>query len=520
MQVYQDRNSMWQTIRKLFAREAQPPREKDLVLQATGEPTSVGVNLERERRDFTVLAKEFEHLFAYRPHLIPLVTEVKAGQDVSQVRKVLQDAVSAQRDTLRELLDGLKPQLLQFKDAPELKEHFETLLGILQHSLPAKAGVEDFHRHYHLELSRLLVEHPPATEETPLPPERVGLETLASEMVVFETPNAKPTPFEQTLAAQGDMLAELNVLMAGFQGSTESEYQDFVTALAALKVAHDTHHVVPELVLKARESYRRFESLRQQQRTSLRDEQKQRVQNHLANLRALPVLPALQTTSASTKRVLEDYLKQLEETTLEEHDLQSAEALFEDFKKQVSMTYRSELMALVGRAAKVNATGLLVDLQRAGQILEGGQYPNLETLSRSLDQTIAQEKHRKASQQRASKFSHDLDEAHLTFMPLAKLNNDEVETVQQSLTYLESQREHFQKASAVVQSELQKTLTKTKMKLKKLAKQLEATRAVAEELTSSNLLDNFFDDPLDATLKNVLPKTNDHLEHGNGSFDK
>jgi hypothetical protein len=152
---------MWKTIRKLFFREAQPPREEESVLQTTGEPISVGVGLERERRDFTALAKEFEHLFAYRPDLIPLVTEARAGQDVANLRKLLQNAVSDERDTLRELLESLKPQLLQFKDAPELKEHCETLLGILQHSLPAKAGVEDFHRHYHLELSGLLVEHPP-----------------------------------------------------------------------------------------------------------------------------------------------------------------------------------------------------------------------------------------------------------------------------------------------------------------------------------------------------------------------
>jgi beta-lactamase superfamily II metal-dependent hydrolase len=52
-------------------------------------------------------------------------------------------------------------------------------------------------------------------------------------MVLFETPNAKPTPFEQTLAAQGDMLAELNVLMARFQGSTKSEYHDFVAEIEA-----------------------------------------------------------------------------------------------------------------------------------------------------------------------------------------------------------------------------------------------------------------------------------------------
>jgi hypothetical protein len=340
-------------------------------------------------------------------------------------------------------------------------------------------------------------------------------------MVVFETPNAKPTPFKQTLAAQGDMLAELNVLTARFQGSTEGEYQDFVTALANLKTAHDTHHVVPELVLKARESYRRFESLKQQHAHSLRDEQKRHLQGHLTALRALPILPTLQTSLGSTKRVLEAYLSQLEETPLEEHDLQNASALFADFKKQLELSCRSELMALVSRAAKVNATSILVELQRAGQLLEGGQYPKLETLSHALSQTIAQDKHRKASQQRAYKFNHDLHDAQAAFTPLAKLNNDEVETVRQSLTYLESQGEHFQKASAVAQGELQKTLTKTKTKLKKLAKQLEATRAVAEELTTNHFLDHFFGDPLDDKVQSeILETPKENRLRPSGQFEK
>ena len=215
----------------------------------------------------------------------------------------------------------------------------------------------------------------------------------------------------------------------------------------------------------------------------------------------------LQRHADSTKRVLEDYLKHLEFAPLKEHALQSAEALFDDFKKHLAMTYRSELMKLVARAASANATSLLVDLQRAGQMLEGGQYPNLETLSQSLSQTLAQDKHRILSQRRAYKFDHDLHDALSAFTHSAKLNNDEVESVRQSLSYLEGQREHFQTASAVVQSELQKTLTKTKAKLKKLAKQLEATRAVAHELTTRDILKHLFDDPSDTNVKGVL------LEH-------
>ena len=129
---------MWGKLQQLFRRQPAPPPPEPPVVQVSPEPTSVGVSLERERRDFTALAKEFEQLFAYRPDLIALVTEANAGQDVTGVRKLLQDAVSAQRDTLRELLESLKPQILQFNGASELKEHLGVLLTTLQNTLPSK----------------------------------------------------------------------------------------------------------------------------------------------------------------------------------------------------------------------------------------------------------------------------------------------------------------------------------------------------------------------------------------------
>jgi hypothetical protein len=507
---------MWGKLQQLFRRQLTPSAEPKPVL-TSAEPTSVGVGLERERRDFTALAREFETLFSYRPDLIPLVTEVKAGQEVVAVRKTLQEALARERETLRELLESLKPQLQRLGEtfgSGELQEHLGGLLTTLQTSLPTKTTVDSFHRLYQVELSKLPGEQPVLTEATAaLDFERETLENLASEMIVFESQEAKPisssslvkpSAYEQSLEAQGEMLAELEMSLMRYQGHPLAEYQDFSAALTALKAAQETKHIAPELVLRTRESYHRFESLRQQQAQSLHEEQKARLQAHLTTLRALPVLPSLQRQAESTKRVLEDYLAQLELAPLEDHAIKSAGALLEDFKKHLDLSYRSELMTLVGRAAAAKATGILVELQRAGQLLEQGHYPNLETLARSLDQTVAQDKHRAQSQQRAYKFEHDLQAAFVAFGPLAKLNNDEVADVRQSLAYLESQREHFLSSSSVVQRELQKALTQAKSKLKKLAKQLVATSAVAEQLVASHLLDDLFDAP-SAEVKDVPP---------------
>jgi hypothetical protein len=144
-------------------------------------------------------------------------------------------------------------------------------------------------------------------------------------------------------------------------------------------------------------------------------------------------------------------------------------------------------------------------LQRAGQMLEQGQYPNLGGLARSLAQTLTNDKQRVQSKRRAYKFEQTLHDVFRTFGPLSRLNNEEVDTLRQTLAYLGSQQEHFQTASPVVQSELEKSLSESKLSLKRLAKQYEATSAVAEELVTSHILDDIFADSSGLQASNTVP---------------
>jgi hypothetical protein len=505
---------MWGKFRNLFARERVSQPGEVPVTQIAGEPTSVGVGLERELRDLAVLAREFEPLFAYRPDLIPLVTEV-TDHDLNRVRKTLQEATEQERKRLTQSLEGLKPQFSQLaktSGSTELQERLGSLLTILETNLPTRAALDHFHQLYAFELMRLPGEQPAATEVVnPLGPgnselgnsdlENLNLQTLASDAPL------EHSVYEQSLEAQGKTVAELKVLMLRYPDENSSDYQDFVSALTSLQLAQESNLIAPDLVIRARESYHRFESGRQRQAHSLLEAQKLRIQQHLTALQALPILPSLLRQGESTKRVLEDYLSQLNLAPLEENALQSAGALFDNFKKQLDLSYRSELMNLVGRAATAKATPILVELQHAGQMLEQGKYPDLAVLATSLSQLLASDKHRLLSQRRTEKFSERLESARLEFAPLAKLNNEEVDSVLQSLAYLEGQQEQFQKASVIAQRDLEKSLTQCKAKIKRLAKQYEATSAVAEELITSNILDSFFEEGSHAEAANgVVPQ--------------
>lgn len=486
---------MWGIIRKLFGRQSVPQSQEETFSSPLVEPTSVGVDLERDLRDLAQVVREFEPLFAYRPDLMSKVSELKENFDVKSIQKNLRKAASQESQRLRHSLETLKPQLAQLNNA-DLEERLSILLTTLETTLPTRATLDHFHQLYAQELMRLPSENTSSSEVlNVLATDKPSLEELAANAPI------KHSIYEQSLEAQGKTVAELRVWTARYQDDASSGYQDFVAALTSLQLAHESQLLAPELVLQATESFHRFENSKQQQALSQRDTQKQQVERQLAALQALPVLPVMQSQAERSRRVLEDYLSQLNYGPLANNALDNATALFDNFKKQLELAYRTEIMRLVSRATAANVQTILMDLQHAGQLLEGGKYPDLAALAASLSQHLASEKHRTDSVQRSKKFAEKLQDAQTTFAPLAKLNNDEVDSVRQGLAFLESQCEHFQEASVVAQRDLEKSLVQCKSKIKKLAREYEVTSAVAEELVTGQVLDHLFGEDARETHK-------------------
>ncbi len=91
---------------------------------------------------------------------------------------------------------------------------------------------------------------------------------------------------------------------------------------------------------------------------------------------------------------------------------------------------------------------------------------------------------------RAADFEPRLDAAKKAFEPISKLNNEDAAIVKRILGHLESQREVFYKVSPVVQSQLEASLTKAEGLIETLKEQFEATRSIANQLVSKNVLDD------------------------------
>jgi hypothetical protein len=229
--------------------------------------------------------------------------------------------------------------------------------------------------------------------------------------------------------------------------------------------------------------------------------------------------------------------------------MQSADSLLKNLKERLGTAYRDHLMTLVQRAMSVRATSALEELQRAGQVLEWGRYPDLEALERTLAKatekqrgeqlndlhelelelgkyqgiggdalanlgnfiSAARSKLEKGAlidnleeawsmveglrsdvERRSQSFVPRLDAALQKFEKVSKLNSEDVSSVNRMLQHLSGQRNAFSKVSATVQYELEKSLGEAEAILKALEEQYEATRAIAGQLVTSSALDDLF----------------------------
>ena len=126
-------------------------------------------------------------------------------------------------------------------------------------------------------------------------------------------------------------------------------------------------------------------------------------------------------------------------------------------------------------------------LQEARAQLEAGEPLNtLDDLWRLLDAVQAQ------LERRSADFGPRLDAALKTYAEVGKLNSDEAIAVGTLLQHLDSQRGVLKQVSAGVRNELVGTLTEVETRLSDLQAQYDATRAVADELAGSDVLQGLF----------------------------
>jgi hypothetical protein len=492
------------------------------------------LDVESERRDLDLLEKEYAQLLSYRPELSELLAEARTTLDqktsvsarLGELREMFSGAVVSEREALKQTLRAIEQDLTGLGadvDITELSQALQVALGIAEISLPAKPDVQHVHSLFHMAKER----------------QREAVEQRRVEEA------AREQKYQQQQAA----LNEFNKVFAQYKGETSAEYTQFSQALAMLQEAHDAFVILPDQISIIRQAQSRLESAVAERLGSGSEKQRAKIRALLGELQNLPMLASLQSSADSVKNVLETHLGELQTALLPDEALDSAASLVANLKERLGSAYRDQLMALVNRAMSVRATDVLSDLQRAGQALEWGRYPDLEAIERSLSKatekqrgeqlndlhdlevelgkyqsiggdslnllsgfiTDARGKLEKGAlidnledawgmveglrsdvERRSQSFIPRLDAALQKLEKVSKLNSEEVGSVSRMLQHLNGQRGAFAKVSATVQYELEKSLGEAEAILKALDEQYEATRAIAGQLVTSSALDDFF----------------------------
>jgi chromosome segregation protein len=492
------------------------------------------LDVESERRDLDMLEREFTQLLAYRPELNELLNEAKTSLDnkisvaerLLDLRETFNNALLSERDALKQTLKAIEGDLLHLSadvDVTELAQALQVSLGIVEISLPAKPDVQHVHSLFHLAKER----------------QREALEQRRVE----------ETLREQKYNAQKEALEGFNTIFAQYKGEDGPEYTVFSQALAMLQEAHDAYVILPDQVNIVRQAQARLEAAVAERLGSGQERQRAQLRALLGELQSLPMLPSLASSAESTKNVLEANLVELQTSSLSDETMQSAEGLLKNLKERLGTAYRDQLMTLVQRAMSVQATSALEELQRAGQVLEWGRYPDLEALERTLAKATEKQRGEQLNdlhelelelskyqgiggdslgnlgsfissartkiekgalidnledawsmveglrsdvERRSQSFVPRLDAALQKLEKVSKLNSEDVGSVTRMLQHLSGQRNAFSKVSATVQYELEKTLGEAEAILKALDEQYEATRAIAGQLVTSSALDDLF----------------------------
>jgi chromosome segregation protein len=492
------------------------------------------LDVESERRALDMLEREFTQLLAYRPELGELLGEARTSLDektsvaerLPTLRETFSTALTSEREALKQTLKAIEGDLLHISadvDVTELAQALQVSLGIVEISLPAKPDVQHVHSLFHLAKER----------------QREALEQRRVEENLRE----------QKYNAQKEALEGFQTLFAQYKGEDGLEYTAFSQALAMLQEAHDAYVILPDQVNAVRQAQARLEAAVAERLGSGQERQRAQLRALLGELQSLPMLPSLTSSAESTKNVLESNLVELQTSTLSDETLQSADSLLKNLKERLGTAYRDQLMTLVQRAMSVQATSALEELQRAGQVLEWGRYPDLEALERTLSKATEKQRGEQLNdlhelelelskyhgiggdslgtlgtfisnarsrlekgslidnledawsmveglrsdvERRSQSFVPRLDAALQKLEKVSKLNSEDVGSVTRMLQHLSGQRNAFSKVSATVQYELEKSLGEAEAILKALDEQYEATRAIAGQLVTSSALDDLF----------------------------
>ncbi len=494
------------------------------------------LDLEGERHDLEALAQEHSTVLGYRPTLQQeferlrgrLAEDDSVAEELDALRHTLTEAFESQRTTLREELGAVEASLDGIRgdvDVSELRQGLRVALGILSTTLPTLSDIEHLRHLQHLALER--------AEEF----DRAEEEATAQH--------------EARLREQAAMLDRLETTLLRYEGQSaaEEEYRRLQGEVEALREAHTQEAIAPELLDNVRRAEASLESAMAVLADERVDRQRARLRTLLTQVQALPTLGTVAARISSVVGELERQLAQLDHGTLDEAQLEATASVVTALKADARVSLQRKLEALASEAGEVGSPALLERIRRSMDELDDERYPDLHQLRAALKQEREAQRSEQVGElhllereatryagvdsptyarlqarltearerigqgalapglvqartlleqvgsevdNRLSDLLPRLDEALERFHTVEKLNSDDVATVRRILTHLDSQRDALERVSVGLRLQLEASLAQAEGLLGKLREEYDATRAIADQLVSANVLDDVF----------------------------
>lgn len=491
------------------------------------------LDVESERHELDALQETFQNLLSYQPewrerfqrYRDALEAQQSLGENLGELKVRLEERQAELRETLTGELRGVQRDLKalpESSDKQELGINLHITLGVLESTLPAPEDVQQLRDRHQLILEQSQVREP-ATD--------------------------KPARRNRELDQQAEVLAGLAQERQRYHqaGLSEEELHPFDEALAILQEAHARGLVDPEGLSATRTAGATLEEMLASRATDQAERQLAQLRGLLHQLHALPALETLKGRVQEIIETLEEQLDKLADGPLDEATLDSAASRTQALQEEAQAHYQERLDRLTPRAEALAEETLFERLRSAYASLQEGTFADLDALERDIKSAYKARRseqvndlHRLESElnkhrglraeeldtlevqlkrarqateagelssdldqgwilleqlqarleRRAETFIPRLDAALEAFKPVAKLNSEDSLSVKRILQHLDGQRNAFHKVSLGVQEQLESSLAQAEGLLESLHEEYEATRAVADQLVSANILDD------------------------------